>query len=62
MSEVQGRMEKPVLTVDNEMHTRTGKLSGKEDVKPPSSDGKYSCEAINKLTNPTWEVFFSFWD
>ena len=42
MSEVQGKMENPVLTVDNEMHARTGKLSGKEDIKPPSSDGKYS--------------------
>ena len=45
MGEVQDKMEKPVPTVDNEMHARTGKLSGKEDVKPPSADGKYSCEA-----------------
>lgn len=42
MRDVQGRMEKPVLTVDDEMLTRTGKLSGKEDVKPPTSDSKYT--------------------
>jgi hypothetical protein len=53
MSEVQGKMEKSVLTMDNEMHTRTGKLSGKEDVKPPSPDGKYNCEAVNEFTIQT---------
>jgi hypothetical protein len=56
MGEVQGKMEKPVPTVDNEMHTRTGKLS---DVKPPSPDGKYNCEAVNEFTIQT-VIFFAF--
>jgi hypothetical protein len=43
MSEVQSKTEKPVLTVDNEMHIRTSKPAGKEDVKPRSPDGKYTC-------------------
>jgi len=49
MIEVQGKMEKPVLTVDNEMHARTGKLSGKEDVKPPSADESIHVETEEKV-------------
>ncbi|VAH87767.1 unnamed protein product [Triticum turgidum subsp. durum] len=53
MRDVQGRMEKPVLTVDDEMLTRTGKLSGKEDVKPPSSDKSFHVETEEKVRDTT---------
>ncbi|XP_051183365.1 uncharacterized protein [Lolium perenne] len=49
MSEVQSKTEKPVLTVDNEMHTRTGKPAGKEDVKPLSPDESIHVETEEKV-------------
>ncbi|KAM0886431.1 hypothetical protein ACQ4PT_029682 [Festuca glaucescens] len=49
MSEVQSKAEKPVLTVDNEMHTRTGNPAGKEDVKPPSPDESIHVETEEKV-------------
>ncbi|XP_044982582.1 J domain-containing protein required for chloroplast accumulation response 1 isoform X1 [Hordeum vulgare subsp. vulgare] len=53
MKDIQGRMEKPILTVDDEMLTRTGKLSGKEDVKPPSSDKLFHVETEEKVRDTT---------
>ncbi|VAI08758.1 unnamed protein product [Triticum turgidum subsp. durum] len=53
MRDVQGRMEKPALTVDDEMLTRTGKLSGKEDVKPLSSDKPFHVETEQKVRDTT---------
>ncbi|CAM0871727.1 unnamed protein product [Alopecurus aequalis] len=46
---VQGKMEKPIFTVDNEMHARTGKLSGNKDVKPPSFDESIHVETEEKV-------------
>uniref|UniRef100_A0A453IR50 J domain-containing protein n=2 Tax=Triticinae TaxID=1648030 RepID=A0A453IR50_AEGTS len=51
--DVQGRMEKPVLTVDDEILTRTGKLSGTEDVKPPSADKSFHVETEEKVRDTT---------
>jgi len=53
MRDVQGRMEKPILTVDDEMLTRTGKLSGKEDVKPPTFDKSFHVETEEKVRDTT---------
>lgn len=49
MSEVQGRVEKPVLAVDNDTQTRTAQFSGKRDMKPPTSDESIHVKTEEKV-------------